>query len=237
MEKKTSSGVQFHDKHVYLQGSFVLQDTYLNSMTSFKDLFHQWGPPVVDAALKNCDTQGEPVFFQGKTYYALKKRYTRIYSTLFGEVSVERYLYQSSTGGSTLCPMELSAGIIGSAAPDLARLIAFHYAEMPVKRVQAAFLESFQLRLTSQFIQNTAEQVAALLQLKEKTRAFEVPVFSEKVSSIAVGMDGTCAPIGPEGYRETMVGTFSFHNEKGKRLGTLYHGEAPQYGKDNFCKK
>jgi hypothetical protein len=54
---------------------------------------------------------------EGQAYYR-KEATPGHYQTLYGEVVVERHLYQSSAGGETVCPLERNCQLsFGSATP------------------------------------------------------------------------------------------------------------------------
>ena len=59
----------------------------------------------------------------------------------------------------------------------------------------------------------------------------------KEVATIAMGLDGTCMPMGETNWREAMCGTFSFYDIDGERMQTIYIANAPEYGKQSFKKK
>src|SRR4051812_1466230 len=61
------------------------------------------------------DATGQPLQYEGRKW-TTKGRISKIYETPWGEVLVERHLYQSSSGGVTLCPLETQARIVGGTA-------------------------------------------------------------------------------------------------------------------------
>ncbi len=59
---------------------------------------------------------------------------------------------------------------------------------------------------------------------------------SSDVTTIGIGIDGTCLLMCHDGWREAMVGTISLYDQAGERLHTTYIGATPEYGKTtNFC--
>ena len=51
------------------------------------------------------------------------------------------------------------------------------------------------------------------------------------VTTIGIGIDGTCLLMCEDGWRESMVGTISLYDQAGERLHTTYIGATPEYGK------
>lgn len=59
----------------------------------------------------------------------------------------------------------------------------------------------------------------------------------EDVTTIGIGIDGTCLLMCQDGWREAMVGTISLYDQAGERLHTTYIGATPEYGKNTFFKR
>src|SRR5712692_2769736 len=57
----------------------------------------------------------------GETYYRKGTPCVGHYKSLYGDIELERYLYQTEHGGETVCPMEIYSqiGRFGSATPLL----------------------------------------------------------------------------------------------------------------------
>ena len=58
-----------------------------------------------------------------------------------------------------------------------------------------------------------------------------MPGLEAEVTTIGIGIDGTCLLMCQDGWREAMVGTISLYDQAGERLHTLYIGATPEYGK------
>src|ERR1700761_7372752 len=69
--------------------------------------------------LQGFDTHGQPLC-AGQRKWTSKGKVAKFYETPWGEVMLERHLYQHSGGGATFCPLESGARIVGgSATPHL----------------------------------------------------------------------------------------------------------------------
>ena len=66
-----------------------------------------------EEALKHLDTDGSAIEM-GEKMWRTKGQQEKAYQTAYGEVVVERHIYQSAGGGKTYCPMEKEARIVSS---------------------------------------------------------------------------------------------------------------------------
>ena len=84
---------------------------------------------------------------------------------------------------------------------------------------------------------NISQIVSNLLLKQEEDWDYEIAEMDKKVATIAIGLDGTCMPMGETNWREAMCGTFSFYDIEGERMQTIYIANAPEYGKETFKNK
>ena len=73
-------------------------------------------------SLKRFDADGSPITI-GNVKYTSRDVVPRIYETPYGEIEVERHVYQTSKGGKIFCPLKHAAKIIQSATPQFAKQI------------------------------------------------------------------------------------------------------------------
>jgi hypothetical protein len=156
------------------------------------------------------------------------------FETPYGKVSVERHIYQSSSGGETFCPMEYEARTIGSSTPRFANIISFKYANTSVSGVARDLEVGNRRQVSNDFVHETSRAVADIFENKESIWSYDLPRVPGKVASIGISLDGTCVNIRPEGWKQVMVGTIALYDEKGERLYTQYLGESPEAGKGRF---
>src|SRR5712691_8095585 len=84
------------------------------------------------------------------------------YRTLYGEVTVERPLYQRSAGGDTRCPLEETCQLsFASATPLLAEVLSFKVSTMTPNEV-AQDCAKQGLRLSPSFIEQTAQRLGQI---------------------------------------------------------------------------
>lgn len=184
------------------------------------------------------DAPGTPLLHAGRKWTS-KGRVAKIYETPWGEVLVERHLYQRSCGGVTLCPLEANARIVGgTATPHLARSLAHKYANSNARAVVRDLEENHGRKLAPSYVADIAEAVAAAAgePVVEQT-AHATQSSPEQVQSIVLGLDGTCALFCEDGFKQCMVGTIALYDAAGERLETIYLGQAPQCGKAEFLER
>jgi hypothetical protein len=144
-------------------------------------------------------------------------------------------VYQSSGGGPTVVPMERRCHVIGgTSTPRFAKMVSWKYAQLPAGKVSEDLLLNHCRPTSCCLIQRLSQSVGALAQEHEFDWRYALPEFTDVVSHIAVGRDGTTTPIIKQGYRETMCGTISLFNAKGDRMHTIYAACAPEHGKESF---
>jgi hypothetical protein len=75
------------------------------------------GAAATVEALKRFDADGEPITIGGMKWYA--KQPKEKYYHPYGEIVVERYVYQKAGGGSTFCPLGKRGFIRASLPTDV----------------------------------------------------------------------------------------------------------------------
>lgn len=171
----------------------------------------------------------------GQTYYR-KAATPGAYQTPYGEVVVERHLYQSSAGGATICPLEQQCQLrFGSATPRLAELVSFKLASQTAREVEQDFARCQGVTLSDTYLRALGEQVGQLARDRVAGWQLEGPALTAAVATIATGVDGTTMPIVGEAYKEAMCGTIALYEAEGTRLHTEYLGTMPEAGKATFA--
>lgn len=181
------------------------------------------------------DANGEPLLAERRKWTS-KGKVAKFYETPWGEVLLERHLYQHSGGGATLCPLEARARIVGgTATPHLARSLAHKYANSNARAVVRDLEENHARKLAPSYVAAVAEAVAeaagAPVVERNAHRAQSPPA---QVKTAVLGLDGTCALFCEEGFKQCMVGTIALYDVEGERLETIYLGQAPELGKAEF---
>lgn len=213
---------------------------YRKSMLDFEEVIqsavNSVGQTATEEALTTFDSDGSPILI-GENKLTSKGQEPKTYQTPFGTVSVQRHVYQGTKGGKTHVPLELNARIILTSTPKFAKMVSSKYADLGSSRVQADLKENHGRSLARRAIQDISEAVSSVIEAKETAWDYAPPELNKSVSSIAIGMDGTCMLMCEDGYREAMVGTIALYDKDGERLHTSYMAASPEYGKEYFLSK
>lgn len=191
------------------------------------------GSLATGESLLRFDADGSPIVVEGKKMTS-KGRISKTYQTPYGDVSVERHVYQCSIGGRGYCPLEKDARIVTTATPKLAKMISSKYADMGGVRVRKDLAENHGRTISKSHIQKICDVVGSIASVKEECWNYQIPSIEEEVKTVTVGVDGTCMLVTEDGYRQAMVGTVALYNCEGERLHTIYASASPEYGKRTF---
>src|SRR5919107_4780400 len=177
--------------------SFTLQVEvpYNASMLDFEETLQQRlneaGVLGTAEGLKQFDTDGSPITV-GAVKLTTKGPIEKDYQTPYGVATVARHVYQGPQGGKTYCPLDRDARIIVSSTPRFAKMIAHKYAEFGSGRVLLDLEENHGRKVARSFIQNVADAVAAVALAQEESWDYALPKLEHPVSTITLGLDGTC---------------------------------------------
>lgn len=194
------------------------------------------GAEATEIALSQFDTDGSPIQVKGINYTS-KGRVSKTYQTPYGEIEIDRHVYQTNQGGETYCPLEKEARVIVGSTPKFAKMVSSKYSKGGSQSVQQDLDENHSRYISRSFIQDISVAVADTIQDKNEKWEYHIPISTEEVKTIGISLDGTCMLMAEEGYRQAMVGTIALYNKKGERLYTLYTSTAPEYGKSIFLKE
>jgi hypothetical protein len=228
--------IERQENTVTIQISIELSRSMLDTEEAIQQALNQAGMVATAEALKQFDSDGSPIVI-GPTRMTSKGQEPKAYQTPYGEVSVERHVYQTGAGGCTFCPLERDARIILTSTPRFAMQVSHKYGEGPADRVVRDLTQNHCRAVAASFVQDTAAAVAAVVQAKEEQWHYATPKLTEAVATIGVGVDGTCMLMVDEGKRQAMVGSISLYDKEGERLHTTYVAAAPQYGKETFYQR
>ena len=165
------------------------------------------------------------------------QQYNQTYQTQWGEARVKRHVYQSSRGGRQFCPLEHNARILLTSTPGFAKLVSLKYAELGSSRVLFDLEHSHKRVIARSYLKSICDAVGAVAQAKEESWTYALPDLPTPVSSVSVGLDGTCMLLTESGWQEAMVGTISLYDRQGDRLHTIQMGATPEYGKGSFYER
>lgn len=79
-----------------------------------------------------------------------------------------------------------------------------------------------------------ADAVATVALAQEESWNYALPAMDHPVTTITLGLDGTCVLMCEDGWLEAMVGTIGLYDKAGERQHTIYMAATPEYGKATF---
>jgi hypothetical protein len=187
--------------------------------------------------------------FDGDWYRRRDKTPNRRLATLFGVITLWRYLYQPIHGVErSIFPLEIRLGLAaGRATPALADRVAHAAVDATQSTVLADLVrdqgvawsvETLRLVIATTWEGMTphfhAAQMAQMLAWMEQANASK----GSRKPVLAAGRDGVFVPIrGDDSYREAATATLSVHDRSGRRLGTVYLGRMPEPGQGTLSEQ
>ena len=232
-ETMEASIVSKNEKEITIQFKITLESSMLKTEESLQQSLNQAGCLATKTVLSSYDTNGDPIMVNDLKYTS-KGQIEKIYQTPYGEVKLNRHVYQSSQGGKTYCPLEKDARIIVYSTPKFAKMASSKYSLIGGRFVQKDLVENHGRYISRNYIKNISDSVGHIVLEKVEKWKYLPPVPPESVKVVSLGLDGTCMFMAEDGWRQAMVGTISFYGKESNRLDTIYLSAPPEYGKSNF---
>ena len=228
--------IRVEGRTVKIELTIELSESMLDSEIKIQEGLNEAGCIAAREALRHFDRDGSAIEMGGKMWRT-KGQQAKAYQTAYGEVVVERHIYQSAGGGKTYCPMEKEARIVVTSTPMFAKQISSKIAYGAAREVQRDLRENHGREVALSYIQRLSEAVGSIVQAKEESENYAPPEMDSKITTVGIGLDGTCMLMCEEGWREAMVGMISLYDGEGERQHTIYLGATPEYGKQRFLER
>lgn len=188
-------------------------------------------------ALEDCPVR---LRLAGEEYKRRPKSRNTI-GTLFGPITVYRYLYEPlERGEKSIFPLEMQLGIeAGLATPALAERIGLQAAGHTQQQVRDWLVGDHGIRWTNKTLRKLLASLrSGLNAFRETTQVEKILGWLKEASRskgphqpvLAVGRDGIMVPLLHVKCQEAATGTVSVMDRNGRRLGTVYLGRMPQPG-------
>lgn len=159
---------------------------------------NELGRELMAEAIRMADTQAPEVTVGGEAWGARKVN-PGVYTTIFGEVKVERSTYQRSGRGRVLVPAEVRLGMVeGAYTPMAARIVTRSVACMPSGEAEELLSEIGVCMVSRSTIDRLPKAILARVggDLERIERDVRVrDVIPEEAVSVQVGMDGVMLPM------------------------------------------
>ena len=229
----TTPSITRDGDRITIQVEVTLSGSMLACEESILDALNEAGSTATREALQRFDTDGARLELGGQPWFS-QGRQPKYYQTPYGEVEIERHVYQRSHGGKTFCPLERDGRIVVTSTPRFAKVISHKFSTGSSTAVRTDLMDNHARTVARSYLQRVAEAVGAVAQAKEESWSYATPRIHGEVASVAIGLDGTCKLLCEQGWREAMTGTISLYDGEGERLHTIYLGATPEYGKGRF---
>jgi hypothetical protein len=162
-----------------------------------QELANAWCRAAVAEAMKRADTEAPEVVINGEAW-GNRRAHKGTYTTSFGDVELERSVYQRSGRGRVAIPMDLRLGIVeGAYTPRVGRILSKAVGLMPEAEAQD-FLEEVRVAAVSS---STLHRVPRAMAARYETQrsVIEAAVrgsdpMPENFATIQVALDGVMVP-------------------------------------------
>ena len=223
--------------HVTVEVKVPLGNSMLKFEEELQKGLNEAGCLATGEGLNQFETDGSPMMTGDIKWTARSQKRPKEYETPYGKARVERYVYQTSKGGRTRCPLEEKANIIHTATPRFAKILSSKYTEFGAAGVQDDLESNHGRKIRKAYIQDIAELVGMVVDAKEETWEYDLPEIDAQITTITSSLDGTCMLMKDDGWREAMTGAISLYDDQGVRRYTIYTAASPEYGKKKFLEK
>jgi hypothetical protein len=221
------------DSYCVIEMKVPFSSSMLSTEDNIQQCLNEAGKLATGCALSRFDTDGSPIKV-AKIGYTSKGLSAKYYQTPYGEVYLQRHVYQNSSGGSTYCPLDHAADIVVSSTPKFAKIVSSKYSRGGSFDVQKDLSENHQRYVARSYIQNVSQSVGDIIASRPNW-TYSIPVAARVVAFVAISLDGTCMLLCDDGgYRQAMVGSISLYDANGERLYTRYTAMPPEHGKGRF---
>jgi len=224
------------NNEITVQFTVKLTGAMLNDEQTLQDSLNEAGQAVMVPMIKQFDTNGEPIRING-IKHTVKDYAPQTYETPYGVVEVKRHTYQTSKGGRAYVPLEVDGRMVLNSTPRYSQIISGKYARLGADALREDLLECNGREISRNYVKKLSDFVGSIAQCYESEWEYDLPQFDEPVSSISIGLDGTCMLMRKDGWREAMCGSIAFYDSQGERLHTIYCSATPEYGKEKFKEK
>jgi hypothetical protein len=181
--------------------------------------------------------------------YRCRDRSPNTIATLFGTLTLRRYLYEDlEPGNPCLFPLEQQLGIVaGAATPALADQAAWWLAQESQADTLALLRRYHDVRWSKDTLRQVSARVAEGLEQQRRTAQIDKLLRCLAQAhkrrgpfqpALVVGRDGIHLPMrGLDPYKEGATATVSVYDRRGRRLGTVYLGQMPQPGQTTLSEQ
>ncbi len=152
---------------VTMQVEVKLGGSMLEMEAGIQDAINEVGVLATGEALHRFDTDGTAIDIGGENWPS-KGRLAKVYQTPYGEIDIDRHVYQRSKGGKTYCPMERGARIVVTSTPRFAMQVSHKFVAASSTQVRRGLAENHGRAWPARTCRGSRKRWAALLRRKKK---------------------------------------------------------------------
>jgi hypothetical protein len=229
----------FRSSEVTPQATFGFEDALNGVLRKLGRAIVEWVYNDLEPSDPDSVPTGLP--FGGEYYRRRRqKRANRHVGTLFGTITLTRFLYQPlTTGEPSIFPLEICLGLeAGKATPALADRVAGYSANCTQQTVLEMLRRDHEIGWSAKSLRGVTACVSrAMAEHRHAAQVAKVIGWLKKAHAsrgsrkpvLSVGRDGIFLPMRNEScYREGAVATLAVLDRRGRRLGTVYLGRMPE---------
>jgi hypothetical protein len=156
------------DNKLTLTLEITLAGSMMHMEETIQDALNEAGQLATGKALEQFDTDGSPIILGNTKLTARREKYNEQYESPYGKVDAQRYIYQSSKGGKTYCPMEEGARCVLNSTPRFAKIVSEKYARLGAPAVKDDLASTLRRTIAHRYVQDLSDAVATIVQVKEE---------------------------------------------------------------------
>lgn len=183
----------------------------------------------------------------GLSDYRRSRKTPTTIATLFGKVSLRRFIYQAVEAGEAgIFPLQIALGVTaGQATPALADVVGRLMADLPQQQVLAVLRERYGVCWSVATLRKVTGSLAeALAPLRQEAQvSYWVGLLDQAAKatkhgrpSLVVGRDGIMIPM-RRAWEEASTASITVYDQAGKRWGTTYLGYMPEAGQETMTRQ
>jgi hypothetical protein len=169
--------------------------TMLEAESLMQEALQKAGTGMVEEFLHAHDLPLDAMERNGRKWTRKLKSEPRVVESTFGAVTISRWAYQTSSGGSCFYPLDEKMDLAGSATPKFAKSLAYKMAHTTAATVCKDLEENHGRTVSVHFVQAVTDligEIALEVQPSPDTATLPDP---KDVAIIAVGVDGAMVQI------------------------------------------
>ena len=182
--------IEVKGSRVKIELTVELGRSMLDTEERIQEALNEAGCIASREALRYFDTDGSPIQI-GPEIWRTKGQQPKLYQTPYGEVEVERHVYQRSGGGVTYCPLERDARIVITSTPRFAKQVSSKLAQGVAREVRRDLAENHACPVAASYPRRLGKMIGGGAGLRKPSGSTRCRPWRRWPASRWVGLDGT----------------------------------------------